>query len=409
LVVAVFNIRSILNLLSQLLTVLSPIIWGIVIAFLMNPIMVRIEKFSTKRIFKSDKNKKSMRAISVTLSSIIFLGIVIGLISVVVPELINSIIEIFSNASTIAANVQGWINKIFRNYPEIESAATEMLSNFNTNLDTVIAKIQPMLENILSGAWGVVTVVKNFLLGFIVSVYMLCGKEHLLAVLKKMIIAVSKKSTCEKVMSVASQANEIFAGFLTGKLIDSVIIGMLCFIGMTIMNMPYNIMISVLIGVTNVIPFFGPFIGAIPSTILILLIEPRKAIPFLIFILVLQQFDGNILGPKILGNTTGLPGFWVLISLLVFGGLFGFVGMVLAVPIFALFYSFTKEYVNGKLKKRSLPTDTDYYTRDIAHLYKKPDRKRPLTAEELESMVIPSADEVNEVNDSPLSVNENDD
>ena len=145
---------------------------------------------------------------------------------------------------------------------------------------------------------------------------MLCSKEKLLAQAKKILIASTKKSTCEKIMKVCGEANKVFAGFLSGKIIDSAIIGILCFVGLTIMNMPYNIMISVLIGITNIIPFFGPIIGAIPATALMLLIDPKKAIILLIFIIILQQFDGNILGPKILGDSTGLPGFWVLVSLL---------------------------------------------------------------------------------------------
>ena len=200
-------------------------------------------------------------------------------------------------------------------------------------------------------------------------------------------------------MNFSSEANKIFSGFITGKIIDSIIIGLLCFIGMTIMDMPYNIMISVLIGVTNIIPFFGPFIGAIPSALLILLIEPKKMIFFLIFILILQQFDGNILGPKILGDSTGLPGFWVLISLLVFGGMFGFVGMVLAVPAFALLYSFSRSYVEEKLRKKKLPVETSFYMNGIEHLYKKPKERVPLTPDQLNDLDIPSIDDVNEAND----------
>jgi len=412
LIIALFNIRSIMKVVSDILTVLNPVIWGLVIAFLMNPIMVRIEKLC-RRIFSKTKkggSGKLLRALSVTLSSIVFLGIVIGLVAVVVPELINSVIDIFNNASTIAGNVQNWINKMFRNYPAIESAATELLKDFNTNMGTIIEKIQPMLENILSGAWSIVSFVKNFLLGFIVSVYMLCSKEKLMAQIKKLIIAVTSKKSCGKIMRVCTEANKVFSGFISGKIIDSIIIGMICFIGLTIAETPYNIMISVLVGVTNIIPFFGPFIGAIPSAILILLIDPKKVVFFLIFILLLQQFDGNILGPKILGDSTGLPGFWVLISLLVFGGLFGFVGMVLAVPAFALIYNFTKEFTVSKLKKKHLPVDTNYYMKDVGHLYKRPLQKAPLTPEQLEQMEIPPAELVNEANEADLqSVNENDD
>lgn len=398
LVVAVFKFSTIYRILSVIVSALTPVILGLVIAFLMNPIMVKFENLFRNKVVKNPAKKKFTRACSVTVASLVFLGIVVGLIYVVVPELINSIIDIFNNASNIVVKIQGWINKLFRNYPDIEAVATEKLKNLSTDFGTLIEKIQPMLENILSGAWGVINVLKNFVFGFIASIYMLCSKEKLLAQAKKIIIANTKKSTCERIMRVSSEANKVFAGFLSGKIIDSAIIGVLCFIGLTIMDMPYNIMISVLIGITNIIPFFGPIIGAIPSTALMLLIDPKKAVILLIFIIILQQFDGNILGPKILGETTGLPGFWVLVSLFFFGNLFGFIGMVLAVPTFALIYTFTREAVEHKLKKKKLPVSTEYYIDDVEHLYKKPEKRTPLTPEQLAAIVIPPADEVNEAN-----------
>lgn len=401
LVLALYNFTSIIEGVGNFFKVLQPITWGLVVAFLTNPIMEKTASFMQKHFYKTDeareKSAKFIKVISVLITEIIFLGIVVGLVAIVVPELIRSVMDIFNNASTIVDNVQNWINKVFRNYPSIEQAATNMLSDFNTDFSTIIQKIQPMLENVLSGAWGIVTVVKNFLLGFIVSVYMLCSKETLLAQIKKIIIAVTRKRTCERIMNVCSQANTVFSGFVTGKIVDSIIIGLMCFIGLKIMGIPYSIMISVLIGVTNIIPFFGPIIGAIPSGLLILLIEPSKCLIFVIFIIVLQQFDGNILGPKILGDSTGLPGFWVLISLLVFGGLFGFPGMVLAVPTSALIYSFFRTYVEDKLKRKNLPTATDYYKDDVTHLYKKPPERIPLTKEELLALDIPPIEEVNEV------------
>ena len=226
---------------------------------------------------------------------------------------------------------------------------------------------------------------------------MLCSKEKLLAQFKKIIIAVTKKRTCEKVMAGFEQANSVFSGFITGKIIDSIIIGLICFIVLTIMSMPYATMISVMIGITNIIPFFGPLIGAVPTSLLILLVDPKKFIIFVVFVVVLQQFDGNILGPKILGDSTGLPGFWVLMSLILFGGIFGFGGMILAVPTTALLYSFIRGSVEEKLRNKKLPTSTDYYMKDVQHLYKKPPERTPLTAEELLALDIPSIDEVNEV------------
>lgn len=397
LIVAILKFSSIAKFFGMLTTVLMPIIWGLVIAFLMNPIMVNFEKlFSNK--FKSKKGKKKLlRALSVTLSAIVFLGIVVGLIAIVVPEVVKSVTNLFNNMGDLRENVENWISKTFHNYPSLVRSANEKIDGFTKDASVIFTKIQPVLEDIVSGAWGVLSFLKDFLLGFIVSLYMLCNKETLLAQIKKSIVSITKKSTCAKIMGIASQANKVFSGFIIGKIIDSIIIGLLCFIGMTLMDMQYNIMISVIVGVTNIIPFFGPLIGAIPSTLLMLIVDPKKAILLAIFILILQQFDGNVLGPKILGDSTGLPGFWVLVSLIICGGLFGFAGMVLAVPVFALLYSFTRSYVENKLRKKKLPVTTEYYKQDIEHLYAKPEKKKPMTAQELEKMEIPSAEEVNEV------------
>lgn len=392
-VVAVFKFGTILQILSALIRVLMPLIWGLVIAFLMNPIMVRLENLFANKIAKNPVRKKTLRFASVTISAIVFLGIVSGIISVIVPEFIKSFNEIINNFSGFVTNTQRWINKLLRNYPQIESFISDKLVEFGTDL----TKLQPMLENILSGAWGFVTIVKNFVLGFIVSVYLLFSKETLIAQTKKILFALFKKPFCEKVLRLSSQANSVFSSFLSGQIIDSFIVGILCFIGLTIIDMPYNVLISVIVGVTNVIPFFGPFIGAVPSGLLILLVEPRKIIWFLLFIFILQQFDGNILCPKILGGSTGLPAFWVMISLFVGGGLFGFAGMILAVPTFALIYSLTRESVESKLKKKKLPVSTQYYVENPDKLYaSKREKKAPLTPEQLEKIVIPSADEVNE-------------
>ncbi len=165
------------------------------------------------------------------------------------------------------------------------------------------------------------------------------------------------------ILHLTTKSNEIFGGFIIGKIIDSAIIGVLCFFGLSILDMPYVMLVSVIVGVTNVIPFFGPYIGAVPSAILILLSDPMKGLYFIIFILVLQQFDGNILGPKILGNSTGLSAFWVIVAILLGGGLFGFVGMVMGVPTFAVLYYIAEMILDNRLKRKSLPIDTGYYSK----------------------------------------------
>lgn len=395
LVVAIFKFNSILSLLSAFVSVLTPIIWGIVIAFLINPMMVTIEKLFSKRINK-DRKQRIKRAISVTLSSVLFLGIVTGIIAVIIPELMDSMNDITGNLSSLVNKSQELINKLFANFPKAGQLISEKVVAFATDL----TKLQPMLENILSGAIGFVNVVKNFFLGFILSIYLLFNKETLTAQIKKIMYAHLKKTTCRKILSFSNQANKTFSGFIFGKIVDSLIIGIICFIVLTIINMPYNILISVIVGVTNIIPFFGPFIGAIPSAVLILLVEPSKLIWLLIAIFLLQQFDGYVLGPKILGDSTGLPALWVMVSLFIGGGIFGFVGMLLAVPAFALLYSLFRSAVENKLIKKKMPVSTEYYMNPDNELFKKEKKKHvPLTPEQLKEIDITPIDQANEAKD----------
>ena len=397
LVAALLKADTIMGFLDKCVAVMSPITWGIVIAFLMNPIMVRCEKLLNRFVFKKTPRPKASRAISVIAACLVFAGIIVGLVAVVVPELLKSISEIIDNFSSYADTAQDWVMKLFKNNKQIEKALTDTINRFTKDFGTTLNELRPYINDVLSGAWDFINVLKDFVLGFIVSIYLLFSKETLFAQAKKILISICKRSTYTRLIRLFRKTNSIFSGFIGGKIIDSFIIGVLCYIGLTIMNMDYSLMISVIIGVTNIIPFFGPFIGAIPSGLFILLVQPNKFIALLIFIFALQQFDGNVLGPKILGNSTGLPGFWVLVALFVGGGLFGFAGMVLAVPVFALFYALVREGVENTLRKKNLPVDTkNYFGDDVEKLYGRPKKAIPFTQEELESIVIPSLEEANE-------------
>jgi len=391
LIMAIFKFSTILNILGKLLSVMMPIIWGLALAFLMNPLMVATERLYQK-VIKKPKRLLLMRAVSVTITALLFLGLLAGIIAIIVPEIANSFNEIVDNFSDTLSKAESWIDKTLKNYPKAQEFVKTRLTNFGSDL----TKLQPIIENIVNSALGLMNVIYNFLLGFIVSIYLLINKEKHLAQTKKVIFANFKKSTSEKILRFGNEANIVFSGFITGKIIDSIIIGILAFIGLTLIGMPYNVLISVIIGVTNIIPFFGPFIGAIPSGLLIFLVEPKMVIWLLLFILLLQQFDGNILGPKILGGTTGLPAIWVMFSLFICGGLFGFVGMLLGVPTFALLYKIVKDNVEDKLKKKKMPTSTQYYIENSGKLTSPRIKRQPLTKEELEALVIPSSEEVNE-------------
>ena len=359
LIVAILKFSAIAKGFNALMDVLSPVIWGLIIAFLMNPIMVNTEKLFRK---KADGSRsKLVRALSVTVAALVFLGIVAGLLAIVIPELVKSVTELFNNMGDIRDKLEKWIASTFKSFPSLVKTATEKIDDFTKDASVIFEKMQPMLDDLVSGAWGVLSFLKDFALGFIVSIYMLCNKETLLAQIKKTIISVTKKSTCAKIMTVSSQANKVFSGFITGKIIDSIIIGIICFIAMTILKLPMAMMISVVVGVTNIIPFFGPFIGAVPSALLLVLIKPMAALEFIILIIVLQQLDGNIIGPKILGKATKLASFWVMFAIIVGGGLFGFLGMILGVPVFAVFYTYAARGINKLLKKKNIDSDTLAY------------------------------------------------
>ena len=253
----------------------------------------------------------------------------------------------------------------------------------------------PQLMKVMQGNFvssfvsNAVSFLKNVFVGLIAAIYMLSSKDTFAAQSKKLIYSVFEVDTANMILENLRFVHKVFGGFISGKLLDSLIIGVITFFCITILNMPYVLLISVIIGVTNIIPFFGPFIGAVPSTMLILLANldnPLKAVYFVLFILVLQQFDGNILGPKILGDSTGLASFWVLFAILVFGGLFGFVGMIVGVPLFAVIYSAISGLVNKSLRKREMSQKTTDYA-DLDHINTETGEMIPLSAE----TVVPTA------------------
>lgn len=393
--VAIFKFSAISRVLGSIMSILAPVFIGLAIAFLLNPLLNTVEKFLKKHIFKKPKPMLT-RGISVTVSSLFFVAVLGGLLYVVIPAFADSISSMIDNVSDVYTRLYDWSSKLLSDNPEVEKFVNEKIDDLSSDMNSILEQVQPFLDNVLSGAWGFINFLKNFVLGFIVSIYLLISKETLQAQFKKLFVAIFKRSTCERIFKVASMSNKTFGNFLTGKIIDSLIIGILCFFGCWILNIPYYVLIAVIVGITNIIPYFGPFIGAIPCAAIVLFVEPRKCIVFVIFIFILQQFDGNILGPHILGGTMGLPTFWVLVSLLLGGGLFQIVGLLLAVPACSVVYDLVKEHSEEKLRAKNLPADTKNYTAPATELFRS--GKAPVITEEiLASMEIPSAEEVNEV------------
>lgn len=240
----------------------------------------------------------------------------------------------------------------------INEAAKTLQNWIGTDL---LKQANVIMGGLTEGVIVAINTVFNILIGVIISIYLLFSKEQFIAQAKKVLYAFIKPDRAYKVLHITKKSNEIFSGFISGKIIDSAIVGVICFVVMSLFKMPYPLLISIIIGVTNIIPFFGPFIGAVPSTFLILMEDPKMGIYFLIFVILLQQLDGNVIGPKILGNSTGLPAFWVVFSILLGGGMFGFLGMLMGVPTFSVLYYLFQTIVNQKLFSKELPTHSDFY------------------------------------------------
>lgn len=354
-----------------------PIIDGLVLAYLMTPLVKHMERDFfiplCKRLnlnTESAKTKKRMRLLSALITVIFVFVLLYLLCASIIPQLIVSIQNIALQLPVYATNLQDWIQKLFENNDDLAGIVTSLINQYSNELEDYLnSKLVPQLNVILtrfsssifSSMLGLLVTAWNLLIGLIISVYLLVSKESFAGQSKKIIYAIWEEETANKLISNIRFVNATFGGFINGKLVDSLIIGLICFIGMTLLQLPYPLLISVIVGITNIIPFFGPYLGAIPSIVLILMVNPKQALYFAIFVLVLQQFDGNFLGPKILGNKTGLSSFWVIFSITLFGGYWGILGMAIGVPVFAVIYAGIKALVNQQLVKRGFSTNTKDY------------------------------------------------
>lgn len=353
--------------------VAMPVIDGLIIAFIAAPVLNWMEEkiiFPLCRKFHVDmlkpKVKKRIRAGSVLLTFLLFGLIMYSFFAIVIPELALSIQSIITRFPTYINNLIELTEKLLADNPDVEAYIESLLSTYSKDLDGLLDnKVMPTINSfILSASMGVIGMLKslyNLVIGMIISVYVLSGKEKFASQSKKICYAFFERPVANQIISACRFTNRTFIGFLGGKIVDSAIIGVLCFFGTSLLNIPYAVLISVIVGVTNIIPFFGPYIGAIPSALLVLMINPVKCIPFILFVLALQQLDGNVIGPKILGESTGLSGFWVIFSITFFGGLWGVAGMVVGVPLFAVLYAGISYMINRFLAQKALSTNTlDY-------------------------------------------------
>ncbi len=381
------NLSGFYELILEFFGIISSLLYGCVFAYLMNPILTFAERLYG-RMLRNRKWKEStkhavIRTAGVTTAVIVFLGVIYALIILIAPSIANSVSELLrpERLQEYYNTVESWVHNVFAdsaverwvdaNLAEVFNFITDFLKNMN---------LLDILLGALNSVYSALSTVFNMLIGIIAGVYILVYKRELCSQSKKLTIAVCKEEKANRIFEIARRTNRIFGGFVIGKLIDAIFVGVVTYIALLIMGMPFAPLIATLVGVTNIIPFFGPFIGAVPSTLLLLIENPIDAVYFGIFILILQMIDGNIIENRILGEKLGISDFWVLVAILISGGIFGFVGMLVGVPIFAVIYTIITDIVNKRLRKKNLPTDTDLYggVRSVTDLPPLPPQEREL-------------------------------
>ena len=383
----IFRIQNISAAIGNILGILSPFVYGAVLAYLITPICRKLEGWLGK--LAGGKHPKLVLGVSVGISFLCTMAMITAMLFLIIPQAWDSLTGVVNELPSMINAANDRLDTLLQDQPQLQEWWENISSQLSGNIEEwikneVVPTSTKILSDVASRLAGFVSVLKNLLIGLIVAVYLLAIRRQLSDQSRLVVRSIFSKKWADLIEEEADFVNKLFNGFIMGKIVDSLIIGMLCFIGCVILQLNPPLLISVIVGVTNIIPFFGPFIGAIPCALLLLLEDPLKCLIFVIFILFLQQFDGNFLGPMILGDSTGLPSFWVLFSLLLFGGLWGLVGMVIGVPLFAVIYDLIKRLVAYGLDKRGRKNDMAEYNAEY-HPPAPPDEKkkkriRPLRA-----------------------------
>ena len=364
----VWRFETIAHALNTMIDILFPFLLGCVIAFILTPIVTKVERFLQHRVFNKSHPKIARFTGIIVAYSVMILAIG-AFMYLLVPQLIQSLKSVTSYISTYwmlhANDINILINKFF---PEMGAEGQDLVATLQNIISGSISQLLTYSDILISNVLSVSITVSNFLIQIFVAlcagIYLLIEKDHFAAQAKKILCAFMPTHIARLLVKWTRKCHGIFAGFINGKIVDSVIIGFLCFFSMTFLKIDYALLISVVVGITNILPFFGPFIGAIPSIIILLLISPWQALKFAILILIIQQIDGNIIGPRVLGDSLGLSPFWIMLSIIVGSGLFGFAGILLGVPVFAMIYAIIQTVVEYRLTLRGLPTDTKEYRHD---------------------------------------------
>lgn len=350
---------------TELLTILKPVLYGFALAYLLAPIVNFFDGLLL-RFAAARQHRGLARAGSILLTWTLVIVGFYALFSMLIPSLVDSVATLIGNLESYYKIIYGWVNQLVEDNPHMSGKVLEAFRSYYNELinwvyNTLIPQAQVAIVAVTGGIWNVVLFLKDLFVGIIVSVYLLSMKESFALQSRRLLYSLVRSDRYYRVMRAVKTVDGIFSGFVRGKLLDSLIIGILCFIGCSILRFPYTPIISVFVGVTNVIPIFGPFLGAVPSAFLILLVSPRQCLYFVIFILALQQFDGNILGPAILGKSTGLSSFWVIVAILVGGSVGGVLGMFLGVPVLACLYTGVMTFRQASLQRKGYTDDSVLY------------------------------------------------
>lgn len=354
-----FKIQTIMTGVQTVINILKPFLYGAVIAYLLTPLCNKLEHKLCKLFAKkSERVKKPIPFAAVVLSLLFALVLVWLLFMLIIPQVWESIMKIVDMLPAKIDATSKWIDNMLRNQPELQIYFETIWQQAESNMESLlnpdmIQSIPRLLGGISGQVIGVFSTFKNLFLGFLISAYLLASRKLFAAQAKLILHGVFTDKWARIIEEEVRYIDKMFNGFFMGKIIDSAIIGVICFVVTTLLGFDAAAFISVVVGVTNIIPFFGPLIGAVPCALLLLLENPMHCLYFLIFIVILQQLDGNVIGPKILGNATGVSSFWVLFSILLFGGLWGIVGMVIGVPLFAVIYDIIRKLIYRGLKKHA--------------------------------------------------------
>lgn len=344
------HLPAVRRVISNVMGIMAPFFAAFVIAYVLN----RPTLYFERTVFRRAPGR---RALSILLSYLCALAVVAFLLTLVLPQVVQSIMGLANNIETYLGNFNALVQHLMDRFELDGHLLDDMMVSYQDIISDVANFVVARLPQLLDYGMALGSGVINGITALIASIYLLAGKEQLLTQTRKLIYAIIPQKRATWFLSVCSRANSIFSGFIIGKILDSAIIGVLCFILCSILRIPLTLLISVIVGFTNVIPFFGPIVGAVPSIMILLLVDPFAALRFLVLVLALQQFDGNILGPRILGNSTGLSAIWVLVAIVLGGGLFGFAGMILGVPTFAVIYTLTQDWTNRRLEEKQIGMD----------------------------------------------------